>query len=55
MLQMVVFGYHKNKMVRIMNKSIVILPHFDDEIFQTGAFLLKYKEEIELFITHSMF
>lgn len=49
---MVVFGYHKNKMVRIMNKSIVILPHFDDEIFQTGAFLLKYKEEIELFITH---
>ena len=34
----------KNKMVRIMNKSIVILPHFDDEIFQTGAFLLKYKE-----------
>lgn len=52
MLQMEVFGYLKNKMVRIMNKSIVILPHFDDEIFQTGAFLLKYKEEIELFITH---
>lgn len=52
MLQMEVFGYHKNKMVRIMNKSIVILPHFDDEIFQIGAFLLKYKEEIELFITH---
>lgn len=34
------------------HKSIIIVPHFDDEIFQAGGILLNYKYIIDLFITH---
>lgn len=32
--------------------AILIVPHFDDEIFQVGSFLLSYKNNIELVFTH---
>lgn len=39
-------------MQKTKHKSIIVVPHFDDEIFQTGSILLNYKNDIDLLITH---
>lgn len=35
-----------------MKKSIVLMPHFDDELFNACSFLLTYKGTIDLFFSH---
>lgn len=34
------------------HKSIIVIPHMDDEIFQAGGILLNYPNDIQLLITH---
>lgn len=35
-----------------MKKSIILMPHFDDEIFNAASFLIKYSGPISIYFSH---
>lgn len=36
-----------------MSSSIIVVPHYDDELFCAGSFLLSYKHDINIVFTHT--
>lgn len=46
------FGDNKLNVRKASRKSIVVVPHYDDEILCAISFLLAYPNEIDLYFTH---